>query len=247
MAKNSLKNNQKTIFKLFIIFSFLFSIIFIYSITNFSNIGSLAGLIIVLSILFSIGSIISVFIFKKRSDAIEKAIKENRFITKWIYEKEEWKNFLYEEYKIKKIEKKLIFWILSMITILVFAIFILIIKEARSIMLLVLLGLLILFFIVSRLIPYIDYFYKKKQKHYVLILEKGIYIAGHFHFWDFPLSKLSLVKLKNKPIKHLLITYDFFDRLGPRDYSLMVPIPKKENEKKILKIINDLKKSNKLK
>jgi hypothetical protein len=236
-----IKNNQKLIFKISLVLSIIFLIISLYSIKNFIRIGDYAGLIIVLSIFLTIGSIISVFIFKKRSNAIEKAIKKNKYIAKWKYNKIEWINFIDEEFKIKKVEKKLVFWLLSIITIIIFGIFILIIKEERGIMLLVLLGLLLLYFIVSKIVPYIDYFYKKKQEPYALILEKGVYIAGHFHSWDFPLSKLSLVKLKEKPIKHLLITYDFFDRLGPRDYSFMVPIPKKISDKQVFLLIKQLK------
>lgn len=236
-----IKNNQKRIFYFTITFSLIFFITFIYSIINFNKLNDYGGLILMFSLLLFLTSFVFIFIIKKRSNVIDKAIKKNEYLAKWFYSKKEWLNYLSEEYKIKLIEKKLYFWIISFIMIIVFGIFILFIKDARKIMFFILIGFLLLFYILSRFVPWIDYHYKKKQKPYALLLEKGVYIAGHFHTWDFPLSKLTGKKIRKKPIKHILISYEFFDRLGPRFYSLMVPIPNKIKDEVLEDILKKMK------
>jgi hypothetical protein len=242
-----IKNNQKTIFYISILFTILFITNLIYSIKNFTRLDPYSGLIMSISILFGLTSLVMTFIFKKRSDVLEKAIKKNIFLAKWDYTTKEWDSFLKEELRTRLLENRLYFIIITVISTLVFGIFILIINKERLSMFYAYLSLILLIFIISNMFPYLDNLFKKKQSKQILILAKGIFIAGHYHTWDFPLSKLRFVKIKTKPFNHLFINYNFFDRLGPRDYSLIIPIPNNESKDKVLEIVNKLKTVNKLK
>jgi len=77
-----------------------------------------------------------------------------------------------------------------------------------------------------------------------LILHKGVLLNKQFHSWDFPMSKLASASHEKKPFEHLEIVYDFFDRTGPRSYTINIPIPEGEDWKKVQNVVDELKNFN---
>lgn len=233
-----MKNNQKKKMFVSVALTILFGLIFVIGINLFSELGEFAGLIILMSLLISITSFVCIFIFNKRSKSFENAI-QNKTGKIFSYDKKEWTQYIKEDTKLRNAEKKAIFIFLTIITIIIFAIFILIIEEAKLEMFIVGLLLIGLYAFMAFVVPILSKSLKNKKDREIMIFPKGIIIGNTFHTWDFPLSKLSSVKEKKKPFEYIQVSYEFFDRLGPRSYTIRLPFPK--NKEEFRKAIKNLK------
>lgn len=239
-----IKNRQKTIYKTSIFLSLFFLVTAIFFMNNFSKFRDFAGAVIMVSFLISLTFFICIFIFKKRSDSIEYAIQNKKFLEKWSFSKEEWTKFKNIDFMKQKIENAAKFKLLSIITTIVFVVFIFFIKEAKIAMSIVMILLIFMYYLLAFVFPIIFFLLRKKQDMEIMFMEKGVLIGKVYHTWDFPLSKLKKVSLKKDPIDYLEITYSFVDRLGPREYNLRLPIKTKV---KALSLIKKLKKANNIK
>jgi hypothetical protein len=104
----------------------------------------------------------------------------------------------------------------------------------------VMLGLDGMYFFMGCVFPSISFFFKRKSFGDVILLETGILLNKQFHTWNFPLSKFLSAEFETKPYEHLAVTYEFFDRTGPRSYTVNVPIPK-QNKMAIDAIVSKFK------
>lgn len=222
-----MKNNQKPKMYISLAASVIFLLIAFFSISNFHTLGGIGGALFMISILISGTSFACIFIFRRRSDALEKIMGQESRI--FHYPKKRWQQYLKNEYKLRGNEKKGIFILLTIITSVIFLIFIAVIDEARLAMFLVMLALIGMFAFMAFIVPRISYRFAKDTGE-IGILDKGVMINGTLHTWDFPLSKLGSIKEKKKPFHHYQISYDFVDRLGPRSYVIRLPFPKEEKE-----------------
>lgn len=239
-----IKNNQRPKMISCIILSIFFFISFLFWASTFSRFGGFAGMMILLSILFSVTSFVFIFVFKKRSKVFAQAIKNNSSLGIFSYKKNEWQEYLDKEVGLRNQEKKFIFIVLSAITTFIFFIVIITLPEGKLMLFLVLVGLIALYAFMAFIVPVVSNALRNKNGAQVIILDKSIILDGTFHTWDFPLSKLATVKEKKTPFRHMQVSYDFFDRLGPRSYIIRIPFPKEEQVFK--EAMNKLKRINNL-
>lgn len=229
-----IRNRQKTIYYTFIVLT----IIFVFGIFAFSSLFDfsmdLAGAGTFLSIFLAIVSFVLIFVFKKRSDAIDKALENKSYIAKWYFNEAEWEKYLKLEYSYRASEKKEICFFLSMITAIVFFLFIAFVKEARLAMFIFMVSIILLYSLMAFLIPFIIYKNHKKREAEVLIMEKGVLLNKQFHTWDTPMSEFVKAKIHKTPYRHIQIVYSFVDRIGERSYTVIVPIPETENAEEVL-------------
>lgn len=209
----------------------------------FEALGGIAGAIILIGLAASLTSFICIFIFKKRSDALDRALSKNDYIARWKFTKREWQDFLKREHSLRRLEKAGIFIVLSIITLIIFMVFILFIDEGRMAMLFVMLTLIMIYAAAAFIVPAAMFKIRNREDAEVLILKKGILLDRTFHTWDFPFSKLTSAKYRERPYKRLEVAYEFFDRLGPRDYLVLVPVPNSVDAKEAMKVADDLQKS----
>lgn len=198
-------------------------LVFLISIMNF-DINSFHGALIMLSILVFFSSSAVAVMFKKRSDALKKAVNEGRYLAYFSYSGEEWEKYVCHEHGFRMEENKSKFKLLFIIIVPIFSVFILLIDDARLEMFMVMAGLLVFLAFFAFFIPAASYHARGKSGGKVLVMEKAVLINNRFHSWDFPLSRLTQVKILEKPYRHIKITYGFWDRLGPRSYTVNIPI-----------------------
>ncbi len=220
----NIENSQKKVVKIWFFIGLIGIFGLIYGFSNF-EINSFDGGIIMISIFLIIMSIVCIFIFHKRAKALDKALIDRKFIAHFEYTAEEWSDFLEYEYRFRLDEKSAIFKLLSIITIPIFLLFILFIDEGKLAMFFVLIGLILMYAFMAFILPRIIFYFKKRTKADVIIMEKGVLLNKQFHSWDFVLSKFSSAKHIKKPYEHLQIKYEFWDRTGPRKYFVNIPIP----------------------
>lgn len=225
IAFPKIKNPQKTVLHRWIAVTVFSMLLFIYGAFDF-EISSADGMFIMVSLLLFFTSLFFIRITVKNVKKIDGALHKNSYLAYWTYSKEEWKEYLVFEKNYRQIKGKSVAIFLSIITALIFVPFILLIDEGQLFMFFVMLGLFALYFFMGFVAPLLAHALQKNRQGSVLLLERGLLLDSQFHTWDFPLSKFNSAELIKKPYRHLAITYDFYDRTGPRSYTVNVPIPK---------------------
>jgi len=240
-----IKNRQKKIYQVFLALTVVFTVLVFLTIGFFDSFGDSAPPILFLSFFLGIVCLICTFIFLKRSKEIEHALKDQSYIVQWDYTAEKWKAFMEKEDDFRTGERQVAFFFLTIITVIIFMMFVIFGEEdAKLAMFLVMLGLIVLYAMAAFIVPWLIRKLRKPEDVTILILPKGVLLNKQFHSWDFPMSKLASATYEKKPFQHLEIVYDFVDRTGPRSYTINVPVPEAVDEKKALSVIEDLKRSN---
>ncbi len=202
------------------------------------DINSFDGLFIMVSITVVLTSLFFIRTTMKNIKVLDAAINQKKMIVHWKYTNEEWWDYLSheEDYRSDKATSMAI--LLSVITAIIFVPIILFAPEGKLFMFMVMLGLFGLYFFMGYVFPSILFYFKRKSVGEVILLEKGVLLNKEFHTWDFPLSKFNSAEFKEKPYNHIEIIYEFFDKTGPRSYTVNVPIPE-NNKNDVEKIISN--------
>ena len=218
--KIELENNQTSITKkLWYAAGFFLLVILI----GFSEIIEVHPSIIFLSIFFCLSSVVIGFMFRSRGEKLQKLISGERLIASWTLtseQKEKYINYLFEQ---ESGRNKIILFTISVIAIVVFGIFILVIDEGKLAMFGVLIGLIIFLSIFAFGMPYYYRHSNKRGDGNILIGAKYAYINGYFHNWDFLLSGLSKIKVIEEPFYGINIVYYYTDRTLSHSEELFIP------------------------
>src|SRR6056297_2166178 len=239
-----IKNRQKRIYQVFFALTVIFTVLIFVVIGFFDSFGDSAPPILFLSFFLGIVCLVCTIIFLKRSREIDHALKDQSYIAQWDYTGEKWKAFMEKEDDFRTGERKVAFFFLTVITVIIFMMFVIFAEEAKLAMFLVMLGLIMVYAMAAFIVPYLVRCFRKKEDATVLILQKGVLLNKQFHSWDFPMSKLASVSYEKKPFEHLEVVYDFFDRTGPRSYTINIPIQGGKDSKEAQSVIEELKSSN---
>ncbi len=227
-AMPKIKNPQRVTLHRWIYAALFFTGLGLHSYITF-DINSFDGLFIMVSITIVLTSLFFIRTTMKNVKALDAAINDRKMIVHWKYTNEEWWNYLSHEQDFRNDTGAAMAIFLSLITAIVFIPFILFAPEAKFFMFMVMLGLFGLYYFMGHIFPSILFYFKRKSVGEVILLEKGVLLNKEFHTWDFPLSKFYSAEFLEEPYRHIEIIYEFFDRTGPRSYTVNVPIP--ENNK----------------
>ncbi|MDO9037938.1 MAG: zinc-ribbon domain-containing protein [Lutibacter sp.] len=233
----SLKNNQKRTVNKSLIVAF-FSLVI--TVLPFYNNNPLTGFwtIAFIGMFVFLSAIIVAFIFKSRAKKLQTLITGENVLASWKFNEDDklgYVNYLFENEKAKN---KGIFWVTSILIVVIFGVFILVINEGKAVMLLVMFALIGFIGLFAFGMPI---YYKTKNLNgdgNVLIGKKFAYINGFFHNWDFPLSGIKKCRVINEPFYGLHIQYYYTDRTFTNTEELNIPAPQ---ELDLKHVINELK------
>lgn len=226
--KITVSNNQTPIAKKAWFTAGFFFIIILLTFQKWSPIARNWALM-AFAVFFLIAAMSVAIVFRSREEKLQKLINGDKLIANWHFtpeQKKQYVNYLYEQQKGKNM---LILFIISIISIVVFGIFILLIDEGKLAMLGVLVGLIAFLSIFAFGMPY---YYKYKNKNgdgEVLLGEKYAYINGYFHNWDFPLSGIEKVEYIEEPFEGIRLVYYYTDRTLQHSEELIIPANKNVN------------------
>lgn len=218
----AIRNPQRAFLKRLVIVDIFFFIVGLYSFLTF-DINSFDGMLVMISLLVILTSLFFFPSTLRNIAAIDNA--KHALLAHWHYTPKEWSRYLHHEKRYRFVQGKLLAYVLSGITALVFIPFILVIPDGKGAMFLVLLALVGFYFFMGLVFPKIVSHLRKNQTREALLLKKGVLVGNEFHTWDFPLSRFNNAIFLAEPYAHVAITYDFVDRTGPRSYTVNVPVP----------------------
>jgi hypothetical protein len=218
----TLKNNQTGIFKKAIYSAIFFGSVILVAIMDFDALP-IHPAIVMISIFFLLMSLVIAFMFRSREKKLQSLLSGENLIAAWTLtdnEKRNYVNFLYSNEKSKNMGLLIV---ISVLAIVIFGIFILVIDEGKLFMFLALIGLLVFVSFFAFGMPYYYRNQNLKNDGKILIGKNFAYINGFFHNWDFPLSGIKKVKVIKEPFYGLYIKYYYTDRTFTNTEELNIP------------------------
>ncbi|MFZ7121287.1 MAG: hypothetical protein ACOWWH_10085 [Eubacteriaceae bacterium] len=215
--------------------NFLLSIVLLLVSFIFANISflmpeinnDLKWSLTLLGIFMTITTIVTSFIFYNRFKRLTKLITNYDSLDVLSYEDEFYVNYAKWIYiNSLKENKQKFFIILVMLLLAFFILCILIELEDIIYLLLIFIVFLTLLFFFSKLMPYIYYKRSLKRVRVAIITKNCAYFMGNFHVWKKASFKRKILRVNNKEMNILTITYIYWDRFGKNSYELLIPIPK---------------------
>ena len=218
----TLKNNQTGIVKKALYSAIFFALVILVAIMDFDALP-IHPAIVMISIFFLLMSLVIAFMFRSREKKLQSLISGENLIAAWTLtdnEKHNYVNFLYSNEKSKNMGLLIV---ISILAIVIFGIFILVIDEGKLFMFLALIGLLVFVSFFAFGMPYYYRNRNLKNDGKILIGKNFAYINGFFHNWDFPLSGIKKVKVIKEPFYGLYIKYYYTDRTFTNTEELNIP------------------------
>lgn len=185
-----------------------------------------------------LSALIVAIIFKSRAKKLNTLISGKNVLASWTLdstEKSEYVNYLFENEKSKN---KGIFWITTILIVVIFGIFIIVIEEGKAAMIFVMIALIAFIALFAFGMPF---YYKRKNSNndgIILIGKKYAYVNGYFHNWDFPLSGIKKASIIKEPFYGLYFQYYYTDRTFTNTEELNIPAPQNID---LQNLVNELK------
>jgi hypothetical protein len=235
-----IKNQQSSIANKSLLFGLIFLVLTYFTFSEGNPISGIWALGL-LGIFGLITSLVVFFIFKSRSNKMKSLITGEKVIAAWQMNDELKNQYINHLYEHESAKNKGIFFLTSILIIVIFGIFILFIDEGKGAMAMVMLALIGLIGFFAFVMPK---YYKSKNAQAdgkVLIGEKFAYINGFFHNWDFPLSGIRKVKIIEEPFHGLYLQYYYTDRTFTNTEELNIPVPQEIDLKEVVLKLNSQK------
>jgi len=218
----TLENNQQTTVSRLWIVAAIFAILTVLPFMEWSPIAGVWAIAFVSFFLF-ISSLAIAWMFRGRSEKLQKLISGESLLREWTLtpeQKESYVNYLYDQERGKNLA---IFFSISFVAVIVFGLFILSIDEGKLAMLGVLAGLILFLSFFAFVMPIYYRYSNRKGDGKILICAKYAYINVYFHNWDFLLSGLSRIKVIQKPFYGINLVYYYTDRTLRHSEEIFIP------------------------
>ncbi|WP_296385458.1 zinc ribbon domain-containing protein [Winogradskyella sp.] len=226
--KIELQNNQSGIIKKAKYAAVFFALVIAIAFTDL-DVLSIHPAIVMLSIFLFISSLVIIYMFRSREEKSQSLITGENLLASWTLndtQKTAYVDYLFEHEKGKNLP---ILIVISILSIIIFGVFILVIDEGKFTMFLVLIGLIAFVSVFAFGMPRYYKYQNSKNDGKVLIGAKFAYINGYFHNWDFMLSGLSKVKVMSTPFHGINLVYYYTDRTLKHSEELFIPANENQN------------------
>jgi hypothetical protein len=168
--------------------------------------------------------LIVIFIYRARAKQMDKILNGEGKIALWKFSPELWIRFVETDFKEEKTEKRNLFILVAVISLIVGILLMIVIQDL--LILLIILGILVLVAIPAFWAP--RYRFRKLQhsKAEALITEKGVIVGKLFHLWMGLGASLDEVTLENNEDPAILsFRYSMPTRNGRDEQTARVPVP----------------------
>jgi hypothetical protein len=188
-----------------------------------------------LSLVAAITSLVVAIMYQGRASALDRILRGENRLVHWTYDPVEWQAYAEKEYATEKREKRNLFYLVAVISLVVGFGFTIAHPDGGWVVLLVLGGLLVFIAILVLFSTRYNYWMNKKYRGEAYITPDGVYLNRMLHLfrgWGASLEDVSY----NEKGKFLAFQYSTPNRNGRSDYTLRVPVPagKEEEARQVL-------------
>lgn len=181
-----------------------------------------------------ISAAIVALIFRSRSKKQDKLISGETLIVGWVMDEATKKTYANHLFATKKAKNLGLFILITLLSALIFGVFIIFMDEGKWFMFLFFVGIVLLIGLFAFIIPYYYRYKNSRGDGYVLIGKKYAYVNGFFHNWDFPLSGLDKVQIMDKPFRGLYLRYYYYTTTLRNEEVIEIPVNENIDIEKIV-------------
>jgi hypothetical protein len=184
------------------------------------------------AIVFGITAFIIAIMYTKRASLTGQMLQRQNLLAYWTYSPEQWNSYAIKEHEENKREKRNMFIMIAVISVVICAIMAIIIRDDWYIFLFVALGIIVLMAPVAWLSVWTRRRQNQKYPGDTYICQDGIYFNRQLHVWRGFGAILEDVTYQQEPAEMLvLITYSVINRYNRQYVTIRVPVPRgRENE-----------------
>jgi hypothetical protein len=175
-------------------------------------------------IVAAITSLIVAVMYQGRAGALDRILKGETRLAHWTYDPAVWRNYAEKEYVREKKEKRSLFLMVAVISLVVGIIFTIAHPDGGLVVLGVLLALVLLIAIVAIATTRYDYWMNRKYRGEAYITQDGVYLNRALHMWKGWGASLDDVSYSEAE-RYLAFEYSTPNRTGRADYTVRVPVP----------------------
>jgi len=172
-----------------------------------------------------ISGIIVSFVFNSRAKKLDKLINGENIVASWQLNEKQKEDFVSLLYQNEQAKNKSLFILTTVLIIVIFGAFALLMDEGGIAMFAIMIILIIFLAVFAFGMPAYYRVKNNKGEGLVLIGKNYAYLNGFFHNWDFPMSGIQKIKLIEKPFRGIYIQYYYYDRTLKHTEELTIPAP----------------------
>lgn len=181
---------------------------------------------------FFIGALAGVGLFGLQAAVAAEMIGKGSYLARFTYNREEWDRFTEWDFKEDLSEKKGLWTVIFVISLLIGGGFMAIMRDKASVIVFCsLMGFAALLWVIAIGAAKLGRMRNRKSSGEIYIGEKGLYLAGMVHSWNLPGSRFESAEIKRRPVPHILLVYSQLQTAGRHLYffrnyiTVRIPVP----------------------
>jgi hypothetical protein len=185
-------------------------------------------------IVAAITTFIVAIMYQGRAGALDRILKGEKRLAHWKYDPAVWRDYAEKEFVREKKEKRGLFLMVAVISLVVGVIFTIIHPDAGMAIIGILLVLVLLIAFVAFSTTRYNYWMNRRYVGEAYITPDGVYLNRMLHLWKGWGASLDDVSY-NEAERYLAFEYSTPSRTGRADYTVRVPVPQgKEDEARLV-------------
>jgi hypothetical protein len=176
--------------------------------------------------------IISVLVVGRFDRIAARILKKENIIAHWTYSAEDWKQYTEEEHAADKTDKRHLFILVAIISIIVGIIVLIIFPDDLLLIIYIVLGIIAMIGLTAYLSAAAPYRWNKKHPGEVYIARDGAYLNRQLHIWNGMGTRLSNASYEegNLSLPRIKIEYSSPSLTMGNYYTARIPVPRGQEE-----------------
>lgn len=186
--------------------------------------------------LFLIGGLVGMWLFGRQTLLLRRMIR-GEHLAHFTYSPEEWARFAAWNYGEEASDKKALWWLIFIISLVVGLGFMAAMRDEASVWVFGgLMGFMAVLWLLAVGVPKLTYRRHRREAGEVYIGQDGIYVSGFVHSWNTWGARLDQATFKTDPLPHIEVVYSYLMVAGRslyffRNYvTARVPVPAGQEE-----------------
>ncbi len=187
--------------------------------------------------LFLIGALVGLWLFGSQVRQLRDMVEGGRFLAHFTFDPAEWKAFAEWNYGEEASNKRAMWLVIFVISVVVGVGFMLAMRDEASVWVFAgLMGFMAVLWLLAVGLPWLTRRRDLKRQGEVYVGERCVYLNGSVHSWGMLGSRLDSVQLEKKPLPHILRVYSYMMLAGRslyffRNYvEVRIPVPRGQED-----------------
>jgi hypothetical protein len=178
-------------------------------------------------IFVAILGIITVVIFARLSRLFDRIFQKDNILAHWTYTAEEWKTYTEEEHAEDKSDKRSLFFLVAVISIVAGIILAVIYRDDFMVIIYTVIGIIAVIGLTAFLSVVMPYRWNRHHQGEVYIAREGAYLNSRLHIWKGLGTRLGKVTYEKgkRSLPRIRINYSSYNFAAGNYYTVRIPVP----------------------